>query len=325
MRKGLNQYSTNKIFQGRYRRNLEVKRNDSINKIRMEKPKIEKRFEKRFEFGKNWENFLKVLDEPRILEAEISLKGMLEISDLNNKRFLDIGSGSGLFSLAAKRLGAIVHSFDYDPLSAVCTEELKRRYFRDDPRWTIEQGDVLNMDYLKSLGQFDIVYSWGVLHHTGAMWEALENVIPTVVVGGKLYISIYNDQGNASRRWAALKRFYNQSSKPIKMSIVLMMGALWIIRSSLVRIVASQNPLPFKEWAEKKKSRGMSVWHDLVDWVGGYPFEVAKPEEIFDFYRKRGFELVRLKTCRGGSGAMSSCLFERTTLIKFDHSNELDT
>jgi 2-polyprenyl-6-hydroxyphenyl methylase/3-demethylubiquinone-9 3-methyltransferase len=46
----------------------------------------------------------------------------------------------------------------------------------------------------------------------------------------------------------------------------------------------------------------MSMWPDVVDWVGGYPFEVAKPEQIFDFYRDRAFEPTRLTTCRGTSG-----------------------
>ena len=139
---------------------------------------------KRFEFGKNWEKFLKVLDETRISEAEKSLKEMLEIEHLRNVRFLDIGSGSGLFSLAARRLGAIVRSFDYDPFSVACTLELKRRYFPVDKGWKIEQGNVLNGDYVKSLGEFDIVYSWGVLHHTGAMWQPLENVAPLVSPSG---------------------------------------------------------------------------------------------------------------------------------------------
>jgi 2-polyprenyl-6-hydroxyphenyl methylase/3-demethylubiquinone-9 3-methyltransferase len=258
--------------------------------------------EKRFEFGKNWERFLSFLDESRIFEAENSLKRMLETEEVRNRSFLDIGSGSGLFSLAARRLGAKVHSFDYDPLSVGCTEELKRRYFPDDLTWSVERGDVLDSDYLSTLGKYDIVYSWGVLHHTGSMWRAMENVIPLITRGGKLFISIYNDQGNASRRWRMLKKFYNKSSNIIRFILVLLVGLLWVIRTSLVRLIHRQNPLPFKEWADTKKERGMSMWHDLVDWVGGYPFEVAKPEEVFEFYKKRGFNLSKLNTRGGGSG-----------------------
>ena len=46
----------------------------------------------------------------------------------------------------------------------------------------------------------------------------------------------------------------------------------------------------------------MSFWQDLIDWVGGYPFEVSTPEQIFDFYRARGFTLPRLHTCGGSLG-----------------------
>lgn len=256
----------------------------------------------RFEFGRNWERFLKILNGERILEAEKSLKEMLGIENLNGKNFLDIGSGSGLFSLAARRLGAKVHSFDYDPLCMACTQELRRRYFPDNPNWIIEQGSVLNRAYLESLGQFDFVYSWGVLHHTGNMWMALENVANLVNEKGTLFISIYNDQGPLSQFWKSLKKFYNRSPNLLKILIILGFGAFFEARSAAMRILRWKNPLPFKYWEEKKKSRGMSVWHDLVDWVGGYPFEVAKPEAVFDFYRQRGFVLTRLKTCGGGLG-----------------------
>src|SRR5215471_18127766 len=130
----------------------------------------------RFEFGKNWSRFLSLLNERHIEEAERSLREMLELEDLAGKSFLDIGSGSGLFSLAAHRLGASVHSFDFDPQSVACARELKRRFFPDDSSWIVEEGSVLDTQYLCSLPQFDVVYSWGVLHHTGQMWQALEHL-----------------------------------------------------------------------------------------------------------------------------------------------------
>ena len=256
----------------------------------------------RFKFGKNWQGFLSTLDDERITRAEDSLRDMLDVGTLEGRSFVDVGSGSGLFSLAARRLGARVHSFDYDPEAVACTEELRQQYFPDDAQWQVESGSALDRKYLTSLGKFDVVYSWGVLHHTGDMWRALGNVAPMVADNGKLMIAIYNDQGAVSRRWTALKRLYNKSCGPLKFLLVLGVGFYQEARTCLSRLVRLRNPLPFGEWREYKKRRGMSRWHDLVDWVGGYPFEVAKPDEILDFYRRRGFELERLRTCRGSQG-----------------------
>src|SRR5690242_15270651 len=109
----------------------------------------------RFEFGENSTRFLEVVDEHRIVEAERSLREMLEVQRLDGRSFLDIGCGSGLFSLAAVRLGAErVHSLDFDPASVACAGELRRRYAADDERWTIEAGSALDRDYLASLGSF---------------------------------------------------------------------------------------------------------------------------------------------------------------------------
>jgi 2-polyprenyl-3-methyl-5-hydroxy-6-metoxy-1,4-benzoquinol methylase len=253
----------------------------------------------RFEFGKNWSQFLGVLNEERINEAEASLKSFLAVDNLKGKSFIDIGSGSGLFSLAARRLGAKVHSFDYDPQSVACTAELKRRFFNDDKNWTVEEGSALDGDYLRSLGTFDVVYSWGVLHHTGDMWKALENVSGNVADGGKLYIALYNDQGFQSVIWTKIKKAYCASPSIIKYLIqYVCLVPLWG-PSFIIGLLRGR---PFEKWKNYWKNRGMSPMVDVVDWVGGYPFEVSKPEQIHKFYWDKGYILTNLKTCGGRLG-----------------------
>jgi SAM-dependent methyltransferase len=245
----------------------------------------------RFEFGKNWAAFLEHLNETRIDEATKSVLEMLEMPNLEGKTFLDVGSGSGLFSLAARRAGATVRSLDYDPKSVACTRELKRRYYANDPDWTVESGSVLDTGYLSTLGQFDIVYSWGVLHHTGNLWQALENVVPLVKRGGKLFIALYNDQGGPSRRWLMVKKAYNRY--PL-LRMPLLLGSFWRLywRSMLKDVVLLRPGHYFRQLDENR--RGMTVWRDMVDWVGGYPFEVSRADDVFHFYRKRGFTLTRM-------------------------------
>lgn len=247
----------------------------------------------RFEFGKNWQRFLSLLNEQRVQQAEKSLQAALRVDQLKGIRVLDAGSGSGLFSLAARRLGARIHSFDYDPQSVACTQELRSRYFKDDPEWVVEQGSVLDRDYLSSLGKFDIVYSWGVLHHTGAMWNALENVADLVAPGGKLMVAIYNDQGVRSKRWAWVKRNYNRLPRLLRFPVLC---GFFVGMNGKTMITDALRGRPFHSIRTYGQNRGMSIWRDLEDWVGGYPFEVAKPEELFDFYYSRGFSLLTLRT-----------------------------
>lgn len=240
---------------------------------------------RRFAFGKNWSRFLSLVDDARIADAEASLKTMLGVESLAGKRFLDAGSGSGLFSLAARRLGAVVHSFDFDPVSVACTSEIKRRYADSDDAWRIEEGSVLQKEYLVSLGQFDVVYSWGVLHHTGAMWRGLENVAAQVAIGGHLFIALYNDQGTTSRYWHAIKRWYVRwpMLRPAFVGVHLLYPFL---PSLALRSITGRRGEP----------RGMSFWRDVIDWVGGLPFEVAAPGAVLEYCQARGFRLTRLVT-----------------------------
>lgn len=245
----------------------------------------------RFQFGENWSRFLSLMNDERINEAESSLKQMLGVDSLKGKSFLDIGSGSGLFSLAARRLGAQVLSFDYDPSSVACTREMKHRYYPDDDKWTVAEGSVLDAKFMKDCNQFDVVYSWGVLHHTGNMSTAFKHAVNALRPDGMLFIAIYNDQGLVSRYWTVVKKIYNQSLilRPFVIAIHLpyLLGLRFLIRLASGRL---------------KLDRGMSMWYDMLDWLGGYPFEVAKPEFVVEYFLRYGLTLKKLRTCGSRMG-----------------------
>ena len=256
----------------------------------------------RFQFGQNWSQFLPAIDEERIQRAEQSLKEMLEVDSLSGKTFLDIGSGSGLFSLAARRLGARVHSFDFDPKSVYCTTELRKTYFRDDESWKIQEASVLDGEFMNSLGQFDVVYSWGVLHHTGQLWTAMENAQQRVAPEGKLFIALYNDTGSQSTRWYWIKKTYNGLPGILRSpfaALVWLPTELKLLASSVVRLKPKSY---IDSWTQYRRNRGMTKWRDIIDWVGGYPYEVSTPDEVFDFCRERGFVLTKLNCGRVGLG-----------------------
>jgi 2-polyprenyl-6-hydroxyphenyl methylase/3-demethylubiquinone-9 3-methyltransferase len=259
----------------------------------------------RFAFGANWTRFLALVDEGRVATAAHSLRRLLGTERLDGKRLLDAGSGSGLFSLAARSLGAEVLSFDYDAASVACARALRDRFTPGDDGWRIERGSVLDSAFLAAQGTFDVVYSWGVLHHTGAMWDALRNVAGAVAPSGKLCLAIYNEQGRRSQLWRAVKRAYC-SGVVGRSAVSATFIPLFAAEALLVDLVHKRNPLARYSTLDE---RGMSALTDWIDWLGGYPYETARPEEIFAFCRSRGFTLELLTT--GGFGC-NQFVFSRT-------------
>lgn len=254
--------------------------------------------ELRFAFGKNWQSFLPEVNDTRLTQAKESLTSFFETTDFKGKSFLDIGSGSGLFSLAAAELGAVrVVSFDYDQHSVSATEALRKER-APDREWKVLEGSALDTAFLKNLGTFDIVYSWGVLHHTGAMWDAIKNTAPLTAPGGHYCIALYNRaEGRfGSPFWKRVKERYNRGSRLSKLLIEWLYILVFFILAPLSRFKS-----PLRSMREYGAKRGMHYRRDVADWVGGYPYEYATVEEVFTFMKKEfpHFRLVNVKSVSG--------------------------
>lgn len=252
--------------------------------------------ELRFAFGRNWKSFLATLDEHRIEEARKRLCESLDRADLHGVRALDIGSGSGLSSLVMHELGADVVAFDYDLDSVACTEELRKRYAPATRDWKVLQGSALDSAFMAGLGQFDLVYSWGVLHHTGAMWSAIKLAAERVAPHGTLLLALYNDQGPRSRIWHAVKHLYCSGTpgRWLVGAVFYPVFALYALWQDLKHL-----RMPGTHAREYARKRGMSLLHDWRDWLGGYPFEVAKPEDVVRRLAASGFRLQRQAITHG--------------------------
>ena len=271
-----------------------------------------------FSFGKNWAAFLRHgLDSASVATAIQDTSRFLGLSDLRGLTFMDIGCGSGLFSYAAHAMAAEhITSFDVDPLAVQCCMTMKKR--ADSPsNWNVFQGSILDPATLQQLPRVDIVYSWGVLHHTGDMWTAIRNAATFVKPGGRFFISIYNrleydslTRYRGSHAWLRLKRVYNRSGWVGQRAMECWFAGKDIAAS----VVSLRNPV--HQIRQYRNKRGMSWWYDIVDWLGGYPYEFASAGEVFEFcHRELGLTLERLTTT--SSIGCNEFLFSRASTETF--------
>lgn len=251
-----------------------------------------------FAFGQNWQKFRTTITEENVRGAEFALMSLVNPESLQDKAFLDIGSGSGLHSLAARRLGAKVYSFDNDPDSVACTQILRQRYFPDDIHWQVHSGSILDEAYMRSLGTFDVVYSWGVLHHTGWMWQALSNAMLPVIKGGLLVLALYNRHWT-SPIWKGVKYLYNASPAWIHPLWIWGIGGLKTVGAWLT---TGERP--------RNRQRGMHFRHDLIDWLGGYPYEYATIPGVVKFMTSSGFQSIKIIPTAGWTGC-NQFVFQR--------------
>ena len=219
-----------------------------------------------FNFGKNWLNYSKTVRDKDLEIMKESLIDLIGLENIENKTFLDIGCGSGLFAIAAKKLGAKkVLGIDILSDSIKSSEENKKRFDVQDIEF--KQLSIVD-DQIETLKKFDVVYAWGSLHHTGEMRKAIENSSYFVKDDGLFVLAIYNKHWT-SLIWKRIKYFYNISPKFIRL---IMIFAFYYIIATAKFLVTRKNPF--------QKKRGMSFYYDIVDWLGGYPYEYASKDEI---------------------------------------------
>lgn len=243
------------------------------------------RLDTHFAFGDNWRSFADEIDEPRASKAVASLSRLLPASEVRGRTFIDMGCGSGLSSLAALRLGAAsVLAIDIDPAS-VETARAVLSQLAPKERWQCAQYSILDLSPA-TLGQFDIVYSWGVLHHTGDMWRAVEKAASFVAPDGTLVVALYRKTPSCGM-WKVLKRIYSRAPRWVQLPARTLYCATFLTATAL----HGTNPLSYIR--NYSSDRGMSLWHDAHDWLGGYPYDSAAPNEVNRALGQLGFVVRR--------------------------------
>ncbi len=240
-----------------------------------------------FDFGANWADFSRHVNERRIAEATEGLNRLLPPDELQGRDFLDIGCGSGLHSLAASRLGAgSITAIDVNPRSVATTKAVLAK-FAPERSATVLEHSILSAEFPAELQRsFDIVYSWGVLHHTGHMGKAIAQAATRVKPGGLFVLAIYK-RSPLCGFWRAEKKFYTKAPRPVRAVMDYFYAASYLGAYGLT----GKNPVSYVR--EYHTKRGMSWMTDVRDWLGGYPYESATAPEMQGMMAAQGFELVR--------------------------------
>ena len=245
-----------------------------------------------FDFGENWKNYsYNAISKQKIKEAKKDFKKLFNKIDLKGKTFIDIGFGQGLSLLIAQQLEAKPVGCE---INRRCLRALlinQKKFFKKAEKIPVVIGSILDQKTIQKLkkinlkkkdSKFQIVHSWGVLHHSGKMWKAINNAVSLVTENGYLAISIYNKHWS-SPFWHKVKYFYNISPRLIRRLLIFIF--YWIIFIGKF-IITGEDPFKLK--------RGMDYYFNIIDWVGGYPYEYASIKEVKKYIELKGFRTIKV-------------------------------
>lgn len=261
----------------------------------------------RFEFGKNWRQFVERHYSQEVVDvSKARILEFMKRDSLAGLRVIDIGCGSGIHSMAMHQAGAAsIFSFDYDP-SSVAATELVHAKAGAPPSWTIRQGSVLDAAFMRSLPTFDLVYSWGVLHHTGEVWKAIDLATERVKPGGFFYIALYAadvQKDPTPEFWLEVKQRYVKSGWLRRRAM-----DYWYVWRFMMQRDVKRLPEVLKRMRDYRKDRGMNLMTDIRDWLGGWPMEFVWDADAIKFCEARGLTLKEIATGK----ANTEFLFQRT-------------
>lgn len=239
-----------------------------------------------FSFGQNWLEYNQNwLTEEKLNQAKEHFDKLCGGIDFTNKKFLDVGFGQGLTLFLASQKQAQCQGIDIDPKNITAFEVAKKKLGSVEKNLApiqVQVASILDAQFVTQNHEaFDIVYAWGSLHHTGQMYPALKNCLSLLKPGGYFVCAIYNRHWS-SGTWHWIKKNYNRSPHWLKkLAIGLLIPPIFLAKW----LVTFKNPLKMK--------RGMSFYYDVIDWVGGYPYEYASAEEMFAFFKKNSLKKIR--------------------------------
>jgi 2-polyprenyl-3-methyl-5-hydroxy-6-metoxy-1,4-benzoquinol methylase len=265
--------------------------------------------EKRFEFGRNWRQFVdRHYSQEAVDVSRAHILDFMKRPDLKGLSVIDIGCGSGIHSMAIFQAGAAaIHSFDYDPTSVEATT-IVRDKAGSPPHWSVEQGSALDESYMRTLATYDLVYSWGVLHHTGDVWKAIDLAAERVRPGGLFYIALYSadvQKDPTPEFWLDVKRTYVSSGWLRRRYM-----DFWYVWRFMMHRNPARIPVVLKRMHDHGKTRGMNMFTDIRDWLGGWPMEFVWDADAIRFCEQRGLALKEIST----GEANTEFLFERRAI-----------